>query len=65
MPDGCFGLAVIALSKGVRGGARVLRELENHLQEVQGGQESHPQLLVELLECQPDVVFANLLRKVI
>lgn len=65
MPDGHFGLVEIALSKVVQGAARVLRGLENHLQEDQGGREGRPQLLVELPECQPGVAFASLFREAI
>lgn len=65
MPGGHFGREEFALSKGVQGAARVLKELVSHLQEGQGGRESHPQLLVELLECQRGVVFASFFRKVI
>lgn len=65
MSDGHFGLAEIALLTEVQGVVRVPRELGNHLQEGRGGRESHPQLLVELPECQPGEVFATLFRKVI
>lgn len=65
VPGGHFGLVETALSKVVQEAARVLRGLGNHLQEDQGGREGRPQLLVELPECQPGVVFASLFRKAI
>ena len=65
MPDGHFGPVEVALSTGARGEVRARKALGTHHPGDPEDQESHLQLLVELLEHLPGVVFVSLFLRVI
>lgn len=65
MPGGHFESVEVALSTGAREEVRVRKGLETHHPEDREVQESHPQLLVELLEHLRGVVSVSLFLRVI